>query len=75
MGDDGSRGIKVISDHFEGSTSSVDSPQARTPSTSNPRLNNPSSSNSHSWARKKFRSATSTLNLFSLTISQCFFNK
>lgn len=42
MGDDGSRGIKVISDHFEGSPSSVDSPQARTPSTSHPRINNPS---------------------------------
>lgn len=66
MGDDGSRGIKVISDHFEGSASSVDSPQVRTPSTSQPRINNPSSSNSHSWARKKFRSATSMLNLFSL---------
>ncbi|KAG5563454.1 hypothetical protein RHGRI_006021 [Rhododendron griersonianum] len=43
MGDDGSRGIKVISDHFEGSASSVDSPQVRTPSTSQPRINNPSS--------------------------------
>lgn len=42
MGDDGSRGIKVISDHFEGSASSVDSPQVRTPSTSQPRINNPS---------------------------------
>ncbi|KAI8569777.1 hypothetical protein RHMOL_Rhmol02G0303700 [Rhododendron molle] len=49
MGDDGSRGIKVISDHFEGSASIVDSPQARTPSTSHPRINNPSSLRELMW--------------------------
>lgn len=40
---DGSPGIKVISDHFEASTSSVESPQTKTPSTSHPVTDNSSS--------------------------------
>lgn len=63
---DGSPGIKVISEHFEASTSSVESPQTKTPSTSHPVTDNSSSSHSRSWARRKLRSATSMLNFFSL---------
>lgn len=39
---DGSPGIKVISDHFEASTSSVESPQTKTPSASHPVTDNSS---------------------------------
>ncbi|THG08539.1 hypothetical protein TEA_005078 [Camellia sinensis var. sinensis] len=63
---DGPRGIKVFSDHFEVSTSGVDSPQAKTPSISHPRTDNTLRSHSRLWSRRKLRNAASMLKMFSL---------
>ncbi|GMY30541.1 Rho GTPase activating protein [Fagus crenata] len=62
--DDGLGKIKVISDHFNASTSSVDSQPNRTSSVSDPQSDN--SSRSNSWTRRQLRSAAFMLNLFTL---------
>lgn len=63
--DDGLGKIKVFQDHFQASTSSVESLHEKTP-ISYPGSDNCSRSHSRSWARRKIRSAASMLNLFSL---------
>ncbi|KAJ4711884.1 Pleckstrin-like (PH) domain protein [Melia azedarach] len=65
--------IKVIPDHFQVSTpsvdspqTSVDSPQISTPSASQPSTENSLRLHSRSWTRKKLKTAALMLNLFSL---------
>ncbi|KAM5572153.1 hypothetical protein ABKV19_012290 [Rosa sericea] len=62
--DDGLGKIKVIPDHFKASPPSVDSSQNVTSSISRPRTDN--CLRSHSWGRRKLRTAARMLNLFSL---------
>ncbi|XP_022155792.1 uncharacterized protein LOC111022819 isoform X2 [Momordica charantia] len=66
--DDTSRRIKFIPDHFQVSPSNSDSSENTTSSSSIqcPRVDDSSRSHSHSWTRRKMRSATFMLNLFSL---------
>ncbi|KAE8055140.1 hypothetical protein FH972_012001 [Carpinus fangiana] len=59
--DDALGKLKVIPDHFKASTTSVDSHQNRTSSVSQ---QSDDSWRSHSWTRKKLRSAAFMLNLF-----------
>ncbi|KAH9719155.1 nucleoside diphosphate kinase [Citrus sinensis] len=60
--------IKVISDHFEVPTPSEDSPQINTPSASQPSTDSSLrlQLHSHSWTRRKLKSAAVMLNMFSL---------
>ncbi|KAL0312450.1 UNVERIFIED_CONTAM: hypothetical protein Sradi_5644300 [Sesamum radiatum] len=58
---DGPKGIQIFPDYFVASTSGSNSPPSHKP----PSIAG-SRSNSHIWARRRLRSATSMLNLFSL---------
>ncbi|KAJ0048565.1 hypothetical protein Pint_14925 [Pistacia integerrima] len=64
--DDSLGKIKVIRDHFQVPTPSVDSPQSNTPSVSQPSTDNSLRSNSCLWTRRKLKSAASMLNMFSI---------
>ncbi|KAK6158435.1 hypothetical protein DH2020_005749 [Rehmannia glutinosa] len=57
---DGPRGIQVFPDYFVASTSGSDSLPSQTSSVTDLR------SHSHTWARRRLKSATSMLNLFNL---------
>ncbi|KAL3844473.1 hypothetical protein ACJIZ3_001876 [Penstemon smallii] len=57
---DGPRGIQVFEDHFVAATSDADSISIQPPSTTDLR------SHSRRWAGRKFKSATSVLNMFNL---------
>ncbi|XP_059640686.1 uncharacterized protein LOC132282887 isoform X2 [Cornus florida] len=63
---DGHRKVEFIPDHFQASTSSVDSLPKKTSSISHSETDTSSRSNSRLWARRKLRSAAAMLNLFSL---------
>ncbi|KAJ7945049.1 Pleckstrin-like (PH) domain protein [Quillaja saponaria] len=63
--DDGLGNIKVTTDHFQPSTSSVESPQSRTSSTSEPRTDKPLRSSSRLWTWRNL-GGSFMLNLFTL---------
>ncbi|KVH91834.1 Nucleoside diphosphate kinase [Cynara cardunculus var. scolymus] len=63
---DGPRGIQVFPDHFQSSTSVVETPQTRSSSISRAKIEFELSSSNHLWARRRFRSAASMLSLFNL---------
>ncbi|KAK7358524.1 hypothetical protein VNO77_00456 [Canavalia gladiata] len=65
--DDGTPKLKIIPNHFQVPTSSIESPESRTPSITEPATDQPSSSRSlrHQRTRRKLRAAF-MLNLFSL---------
>lgn len=62
---DGPRGIHVFPYHFQSSTSGVETPQTSS-SIPHAKIEFEHSSSSHLWARRRFRSAASMLNLFNL---------
>ncbi|XP_038687981.1 uncharacterized protein LOC119987214 [Tripterygium wilfordii] len=64
--DDGREKIKIIQDHFQASTPSLDSPQTETSSSSQPRVGHSLRSHSPVLSRRKLRRAVHMLNLFSL---------
>ncbi|XP_044477310.1 uncharacterized protein LOC123204615 [Mangifera indica] len=64
--DDSLGKIKVVPDHFQVPTPSVESPQSSTSSVSHPRTDNSLRSSSFLWTRKKLKSAAFMLNLFSI---------
>ncbi|XP_076900877.1 uncharacterized protein LOC143555149 [Bidens hawaiensis] len=62
---DGPRGVEIFPDHFQASTSGMETPpQSTSPSVSSTR-NEEHSSSSRLWARRRFKSAATILNLLS----------
>ncbi|XP_076934453.1 uncharacterized protein LOC143600735 [Bidens hawaiensis] len=62
---DGPRGVEIFPDHFQASTSGMETPpQTTSPSMSSTRTEEHGSS-SRLWARRRFRSAATVLNLLS----------